>query len=1258
MSSASSTEQTSSAAGASWLRRLLAVVPILIAVGAVSMFASQGEEVSALTEPTDDLVNYETPHVYPIDLTPDASTLLAVNTAAHRLEVFDVASGTPVLQQSIPVGLDPVSVRARTNNEVWVVNHLSDSVSIVDLGQGVVTETLQTDNEPADVVFANNRAFVTASEANAINVFDLANLSANPQTISIAGEDPRALAVSEDGTTVYAAIFESGNGTTALAGGQSVSARNVVSRLEGPYRGQNPPPNDGNSFNPPLNPAIGNPPGTALIVRKDDAGNWMDDNGGNWSRFVSGDLASLTVRVPGWDLADNDVAVIDTSTLGISYRSRLMNINMALAVNPATDDITVVGTEARNEIRFEPNLNGNFVTVMLANLGANSGQAINDLNPHLDYSTPTVPPSVRQLSIGDPRGIAWNAAGTRAFVTGMGSNNVVVSAADGSRIGQFDVGQGPTGIVLGAAGRGFVMNKFAGSISVIDTAALAELAEVPFFDPTPQVIKDGRPVMYDTHLTSGTGHLSCASCHVDSRTDRLAWDLGNPSGSLDQVARLDGQGRPISGTQTVSPMKGPMLTQSLQDIMDFPTMHWRGDRANIGEFNPTFVNLMGRPVEVSPTQMTQLGDFLGTIHFPPNPYREIDGTRPATVVLPNGASATTQTFNSLRGSNSRGNTCLSCHYRENERNSGSNNELGQAFVPPSWIPWYDRLGYWPESANGSTTGFGYFHDGADSIGGAARTTNAERQSDMLAEIMTLEGPSSGLVGGERRQDTHAGVGQQVTITGPPSAAESARLNQLLAIDNSSSFAAMIVKTADGAAPRGFVHLGSGTFGPDRAADPNLSTAQLLAQAQAGNSVTFTLVAAGTQQRLGVDIDADGTLDGDEDPIVVPPGTISGTVTAADGSPVGGVNVDLFEQTNAGDRGAFLGNSTSGSNGAYQFEVTPGCNVLVFRAPEGQSFNGGEFLQQGTCVESGETSTVSGTLDEVDPVAASIGGSVTTDAGSGVAGVNVDRFAVNADGSRAQYLGSAATDTNGLYTFSDVLPVCYVIIFTAPTGQAFNGGQWLEVNRCVGIGEQVNDVNAVLDAAGEASIGGFITNADGSPAVGVGVDLFEQGENIGVRGQWLGNTDTDGSGQYSFPAEPGCYIMTMIAPAGETFNDRPWLQVPGCVAAGETVDTLNGVLDPAVEASLSGRVLFADGSGVETAQVDFFASNADGSRGTYIGTVFSDSTGTYARGVTAGCYWLVFVAPDGEQFTSGGQFFERFRCLDPGEAATDLNATLQ
>ncbi|MCH7703864.1 MAG: hypothetical protein IIB61_02030 [Planctomycetes bacterium] len=150
----------------------------------------------------DTLINWETPHVHPLELTPSGSLLLAVNTPDARLEVFDVTTGMPVHVGAIPVGLDPVAVRARTNSEVWVVNHISDTVSIVDLTTMNVVATLHTADEPADVVFAGSggRAFVSCSQANRVQVFDPADLSAPPIELPIAGEDPRARAVSPDGS--------------------------------------------------------------------------------------------------------------------------------------------------------------------------------------------------------------------------------------------------------------------------------------------------------------------------------------------------------------------------------------------------------------------------------------------------------------------------------------------------------------------------------------------------------------------------------------------------------------------------------------------------------------------------------------------------------------------------------------------------------------------------------------------------------------------------------------------------------------------------------------------------------------------------------------------------------------------------------------------------------------------------------------------------------------------------------------------------
>ena len=847
--------------------KFIAALLILHALILSSLFAD--------TNPTAGLVNYETPHVHPIDLTPDGTKLLVVNTAGHMLEVFDTQGATPSLTARIPVGIDPVSVRARTNNEAWVVNHISDSVSIIDLNQRVVVNTLQTSNEPADVVFAGSpeRAFVSCSEANRVEVFNLGNLSQAPISVPIAGEDPRALAVSPDGQTVYAAIFESGNGTTAISGGGSVNAENVTSRPEGPYAGQTPPPNNGNSFSPPMNPSLPAAPNTALIVRKNTANQWLDDNNGDWSIFVNGGLASLTNRTPGWDLPDRDVAVINTQTLAVTYQTRLMTMVMAMAVNPVSGNVSVVGTEALNEIRFEPNLNGVFLRVRSASFNPGGPADIDDLNPHLDYSSSTVSSNVREQSIGDPRGIAWQSNGQQAFITGMGSNNVVVIDSAGNRQGHFPVGEGPTGIVLDESNnRGFVLNKFSGSISVIDLATEQTTAEVAFNDPTPQVIKDGRPFLYNTHLTSGLGHVSCASCHVDARTDRLAWDLGDPSGVMDTVLNANNSTGNTSGTTSVHPMKGAMLTQTLQDIMGFSTLHWRGDREDLGEFNGAFVSLMGAPSQISTENMDKFGDFLDTIHLPPNPYRNIDNSRPSSITLPSGLTTTTSSFNSLRGQNSRSNNCMGCHMNGEQRNDASNRELAQAFVAPAWAPLYDRLGFWPELTNGSTAGFGFFHDGADDIQGAARTNTAENQTDMLAELLTLEGPGGPLVGAERRQDAHAGVGQQVTLNGSLTNAQSNRVNTLVNIASGSSHAELIARSAS----RGYLLQSNGVFQSDRQGETE-SLANLIGSATNGDSLTFTLVTNGMGTRLAIDEDLDGVLNQDENesPTIDNPGNQSG-----------------------------------------------------------------------------------------------------------------------------------------------------------------------------------------------------------------------------------------------------------------------------------------------------------------------------------------------------------------------------------------------
>src|SRR6185503_5680918 len=91
-----------------------------------------------------DFIEFESGHVRPLAMSADGTRLFAVNTPNNALEVFSInTSGGLSLTARVPVGLEPVAVAVRSATEVWVVNHLSDSVSIVTLsGTPHVTRTV------------------------------------------------------------------------------------------------------------------------------------------------------------------------------------------------------------------------------------------------------------------------------------------------------------------------------------------------------------------------------------------------------------------------------------------------------------------------------------------------------------------------------------------------------------------------------------------------------------------------------------------------------------------------------------------------------------------------------------------------------------------------------------------------------------------------------------------------------------------------------------------------------------------------------------------------------------------------------------------------------------------------------------------------------------------------------------------------------------------------------------------------------------
>jgi DNA-binding beta-propeller fold protein YncE len=652
--------------------------------------------------------NYESSQVHPIALTPGGARLLVVNTPDAVLEVFAVSPGGDLThERSIPVGLEPVSVVPRTAGEAWVVNRLSDDVSVVDLGAGVTVRSLRTGDEPADVAFAAGKAFVTVSGEHAVKVFNLADLDAAPQTVPIFGVKPRALAVSPDGASVYATVLFSGNQTTVVTSlviqaNQSDLDPTRLTQLglndlecDGPPPAYPPLPT-GIQRNPDLTdpPSNFNPPVALIVKWNEAAGQWQDDAGQNWN-------ACLPYR-----LADHDLFVIDSATLAVTEVDHLGTTLFDVSVNPDPEDgrIYVPHTESRNQVRFEHPLGvqGHVVDNRMAIVDPADGFATTlvDLNTHINRgSDPATNLAERQASVSQPGMMVWNQAGTLAYLTAIGSRKLFridgaceaggcIFGPDRTVPAAVEVGEGPTGVALNeSADRLYVLNRFTNTIALVAASTMTKLGEVPLHDPSPVEVKEGRRFLYDSILGSGHGDAACSSCHISGDRDDLGWDLGDPTGEMVPYATemdnvrfiLPANNQPVNCDASLcashdgfDPQKGPMTTQTLRGMLE--PLHWRGDRATMNDFNPAFVGLMGtadigpingKPAGLSAQDMERFRQFALGIRFPPNPLRNLDDSLPdAEIPVPGTALAGNPVLGETIFDSApvdAGQPCRSCH---------------------------------------------------------------------------------------------------------------------------------------------------------------------------------------------------------------------------------------------------------------------------------------------------------------------------------------------------------------------------------------------------------------------------------------------------------------------------------------------------------------------------------------------------------------------------------------------------------------------
>ncbi|MET0646823.1 MAG: DUF4214 domain-containing protein [Pyrinomonadaceae bacterium] len=926
--------------------RLSITALVVTALAGLWLGGTRVSETAHAQVPAQTFRNFESPQVHPLAVTPDGTRLLAVNSPNATLSVFQLSgSAPPTLIAEIPVGLEPVSVAARNDREAWVVNWLSDSVSVVDLAAGNVVRTIDVGDEPTDILFAgtnDSRAFVCVSgggrldidgfsatgASGAVKAFDTANLSAPPQVVEVFGKQPRALARDASGSRVFVSVFESGNQTTLVP--------EKVTRANGGL----PAPQ------PAMAAGLPAAPNTALVVRWNGAA-WADETGNTkWDQFVN------------YTLADIDLVTIDASgaNLSVSAQSRNLGTHMGnMAFDNGSGRLFVVNLDSGNVRRFEPNLRGQFQSNRVSALdtanGAPSLAFARDLNAHVDFSNTAGTDAERAQSLALPSDIARASDGT-LYVAATSSAKVGVLDAAGNVAARVLVGNGPTGLALDERrGRLYVLNRHDQTVSVVNTAARTQVLVVPVgFNPEQPAVRNGRRFLYDAVNFSAHGTVSCASCHPSGHRDGLAWDLGDPTGAMVDANLF-----------MYHPMKGPMTTQSLRGLLDAEPLHWRADRRDVTEFNSTFTDLLGSKRLLTTQEMADFVAFVNTLAYPPNPNENHDRTFPDPPAGPN-ADTGSKRFSAAPGFPSvaleLATSCNDCHFSFTgvpplffmgtfgHVFSGSILSEPQAFKVPQLRGIYQKAGM-RKPAPGQPraeqlAGFGFMHDGAfDTLVNFLRQpnfhgfNNDDERRDIAAFLLSTDSVIA------------PAVGLQVTVgAGNKNSPEVlARLNLLLQqaqripIPNDPNFfhgpgCDLVVRGIYGGERRGFLRLQNETFQPDSASEAPVTLQQLLDAVSPGSELTFTGVPVGEGRRFALDQDGDGLFDNDEARTSV---QIAGRVVGADGAGVAGVGVALSGSqtastvTDAAGRYAFNSVSTVGTH-----TVTPLGAGLTF-APASATF---------------------------------------------------------------------------------------------------------------------------------------------------------------------------------------------------------------------------------------------------------------------------------------------------------------------------------
>ncbi len=513
-----------------------------------------------------------------IALTANEAVLVAVNTEANSVSIFNVSGTTLTKRSEVPVGRNPRCVAIHsTRNEAFVTNAESGTVSVISLTTDKVVATIGVGAEPracaltpdGTILYVANYSagFVRAINPTTRAIVTTISTGPNPGAIAIVGDaSPARVFI----TRFFASLRGGGPGEGFDDGKQGVLISFLTTAPGSPVGTLlSPLPNSGFtanrsahcniSANPdPIKqtfcpaPASANPTDPLIV---------SDVQSVFPNQFGSALICGAKLYLPNIGAQPEPpvffntnvqalVHVVDTATqLQLSAQHVNLNAQIKNEVQPGSP------TTSLNR------LFGNDLVAIDANATCTSFYIVSRGGNYVIRATPTGPgtalsigaPSVVRFQTGNiPTGIVVDNAGARAFVYNDVNMSVTVINLSANAVVTRDV-DSSTPPIPG----NFEHSRFMGKL-VFHTALgtpNAGLTDIPLRNIVPLAFRGKQ---------SDNAWSTCASCHPDGLADGVTWIFAD---GPRQTIPLDAYSSKINGAH------------------DIRINNWSGVRDSVTDFN-------------------------------------------------------------------------------------------------------------------------------------------------------------------------------------------------------------------------------------------------------------------------------------------------------------------------------------------------------------------------------------------------------------------------------------------------------------------------------------------------------------------------------------------------------------------------------------------------------------------------------------------------------------------------------------------------